>query len=91
LETVCCGLVEEHRRSAGMRRQLPTSRRGTTADYLSPLLHRAYARQGTAYAKTGDLDSAILSFNKSLTEHRTPDVLAKLKEVRSTFLFALEL
>ncbi|KAI5475470.1 stress-induced-phosphoprotein 1 [Pseudohyphozyma bogoriensis] len=41
---------------------------------------KAYARQGTAYAKKGDLDAAILSFNKSLTEHRTPDVLAKLKE-----------
>lgn len=42
---------------------------------------RAYARQGSAYLKMDDYENGINALNKSLTEHRTPDVLAKLKEV----------
>jgi stress-induced-phosphoprotein 1 len=30
--------------------------------------------------KQGDLAAAVKFFNKSLTEHRTPDILAKLRE-----------
>ena len=48
------------------------------ADYK--LIAKAYGRIGTAYTKTGDLASAVKYFNKSLTEHRTPDILNKLRE-----------
>lgn len=41
---------------------------------------RAFGRIGSAYLKKDDLDNAIKFFQKSLTEHRTPDTLAKLKE-----------
>lgn len=42
--------------------------------------HRAFGRIGTAYLKREDYDNAIKFFQKSLTEHRTPDVLNKLKD-----------
>jgi stress-induced-phosphoprotein 1 len=38
-------------------------------------------RIGTAYHKKGDVGSAIKYYQKSLSEHRTPDVLNKLREV----------
>ena len=34
---------------------------------------------GSAYTKKDDLDNAIKLLSKSLTEHRTPDTLAKLR------------
>lgn len=52
------------------------------ADYK--LIAKAYGRIGTAYSKTGDLTSAIKYFNKSLAEHRTPDILNKLRETERT-------
>ncbi|KAG6899381.1 hypothetical protein C0993_010680 [Termitomyces sp. T159_Od127] len=48
------------------------------ADYK--LIAKAYGRAGSTYVKKGDLTSAIKYFNKSLTEHRTPDILNKLRE-----------
>ncbi|KAG0240660.1 Hsp90 cochaperone [Actinomortierella wolfii] len=48
------------------------------ADYK--LIAKALGRIGTAYTKLNNLPEAIKYFNKSLTEHRTPDILAKLKE-----------
>jgi stress-induced-phosphoprotein 1 len=40
---------------------------------------RAFARIGTAYEKMGDLSNAIFYYQKAQTEHRTPEVLAKLR------------
>lgn len=41
--------------------------------------NRAFTRIGSAYEKLGDLTQAIENYNKSLTEHRTPEALAKLR------------
>jgi stress-induced-phosphoprotein 1 len=48
------------------------------ADYT--LVGKVYGRMGNAYLKKDDLDNAIKFFNKSLTEHRTPDILTKLRD-----------
>jgi len=44
------------------------------------LVAKAFGRIGSAYMKKGDLGQAIVYFNKSLSEHRTPDILNKLRE-----------
>jgi stress-induced-phosphoprotein 1 len=49
------------------------------ADYK--LVAKAYGRIGSAYAKKDDPTSAVRFFEKSLSEHRTPDILNKLKEI----------
>lgn len=41
---------------------------------------RAFGRIGTAYSKKNDLPNAIKFYSKSLTEHRTPDILTKLRQ-----------
>ncbi|KAL1672257.1 activator of Hsp70 and Hsp90 chaperone [Schizophyllum commune] len=44
------------------------------------LVAKALGRIGSAYHRKGDLANAIKFFEKSLTEHRTPDILNKLRE-----------
>ncbi|KAK7061350.1 heat shock protein sti1 [Favolaschia claudopus] len=56
--------------------------RGIRADYK--LIAKAYGRIGSSFQKKGDLGSAIKYFQKSLTEHRTPDILNKLRDVERT-------
>ncbi|CAG8568070.1 8265_t:CDS:10, partial [Acaulospora morrowiae] len=54
--------------------------RENRADYK--LIARALGRIGNAYVKLGKLDEAIKFYNKSLTEHRTPDILSRLNETQ---------
>lgn len=51
--------------------------RSMRADYK--LIAKSFARMGNSYLKKDDLESAAKYFDKSLTEHRTPDVLTKLR------------
>lgn len=50
------------------------------ADYK--LIAKAYGRIGTCYLKQDKLQEAIPFFEKSLTEHRSPDVLTKLRSTQ---------
>ncbi|CAL1702062.1 unnamed protein product [Somion occarium] len=52
--------------------------RSLRADYK--LVSKALGRIGTAYARKSDLTTAIKYYQKSLTEHRTSDILNKLRE-----------
>jgi stress-induced-phosphoprotein 1 len=45
------------------------------------LIAKAFSRMASAYFKKQDLEQARTYFQKSLSEHRTPDTLSKLNEV----------
>lgn len=53
--------------------------RDNRADFK--IIAKAYARMANAYSKKGEYEQARAFYNKSLTEHRTPDTLTKLSEV----------
>lgn len=57
------------------------------AKYTYPIKYannRAFGRMGTNYVKMGDYAKAIDYFQRSLTEHRTPEILAKLRDAEKT-------
>jgi tetratricopeptide (TPR) repeat protein len=56
--------------------------------HIAELTYRAFGRIGSAYQKLGDLEQAVKYFHKSLTEHRTPDILTKLRETEKAKLEA---
>ena len=43
------------------------------------IIAKAFSRIGTSYERLGDLPNAITNYQKSLTEHRTPEILNKLR------------
>ncbi|MCJ1442916.1 MAG: Hsp90 cochaperone [Stictis urceolatum] len=49
---------------------------------------KAFGRMGSAYEKLGDFPAAVDNYQRSLTEHRTPDILNKLRAVEKTKLKA---
>ncbi|OAG36572.1 hypothetical protein AYO21_09229 [Fonsecaea monophora] len=51
--------------------------RAMLADFK--IIAKAFGRIGSAYEKLGDLPKALINYQKSLTEHRTPEILAKFK------------
>lgn len=55
--------------------------RENKADYS--LIAKALCRIGNAYLKRDDLENALTYYNKSLSEHRTPDVVKKAQNVEA--------
>ena len=66
-------------RSTQTLRSLPSRSSANIRQKARLTTHRAYARIGTAYEKQGDLANAVNFYQKAQTEHRTPEVLAKLR------------
>ena len=51
-------------------------------------VNRAFGRIGTSYEKLGDLGQAVTNYQKSLTEHRNPDILNKLRAAEKAKIIA---
>lgn len=82
---VCEKAVDEGRsvsRKIHSTSQYSVSTSQIRADYK--IVAKALGRIGSAYQRKEDLASAIKYFEKSLTEHRTPDILNKLRETERT-------
>lgn len=47
------------------------------------VIAKAFCRIGNAYLKKDDLEKALIYFNKSLSEHRVPEVVKKAQNVES--------
>ena len=60
-------------------REAITAGREMLSDFK--LIAKAFGRIGSCYEKKDDLPNAIENYHSSLTEHRTPDILAKLRAV----------
>lgn len=52
------------------------------------IIAKAFGRMGSAYEKLGDLANAVDNYNRSLTEHRTPDILTKLRTAEKNKIIA---
>ncbi|KAI9721393.1 MAG: Hsp90 cochaperone [Chrysothrix sp. TS-e1954] len=63
-----------------------TEGREMLADFK--IIAKAFGRIGSAYEKLGDLPNAIDNYQRSLTEHRTPDTLNKLRAAEKAKLTA---
>ena len=48
------------------------------------MVAKALGRQGNAHRRLGELDKAKVTFEKALTEHRTPDYRDELFKNRSS-------
>lgn len=55
------------------------------------MIAKSYARIGSSYEKKGDLALAIENYQKSLTEHRTPETVNKLRAVEKRKIEAARL
>ena len=52
------------------------------------VIAKAFGRAGSSYEKLNDLPRAIENYQKSLTEHRTPDILNKLRAAEKAHMKA---
>jgi len=69
---------EDYEKSIATCEKALEEARSLRADFK--LIAKAYGRIGSCYLKKSDYPNAIKFLNKSLTEHRTPEVLNKLRD-----------
>ena len=69
---------EDYEKSIAICEKAVEEARSLRADFK--LIAKAYGRIGSCYLKKSDYTNAIKYLNKSLTEHRTPENLNKLRD-----------